>query len=882
LSADTGSSATDFVTNVATQTITGTLSGPLGAGDIVQVSLDNGTTWLNATAAAGTMTFSLAGATLAGSNTLVARVENSAGAFSPTFSDAYVLDQVPPSETTSIVAMTDDSGAAGDFITNNGAAGRTVSGTLSTALAADEILNVSSDGGVTWALATVSGATWSVTDSASHSANWTIEAQVVDLAGNIGAIASKAVTFDNTAPAAPSTLDLAATSDSGVSQTDNLTNVTTPVFTGTAEAGSTVTLFDGTTAVGTGFADATGVWSITTASALANGVQSISATATDAAGNVSLASGLLSVTIDTVAPAVSAPDLIATSDSGRSSTDNITNVTSPSFKGTAEAGSTVVLLDGTAVIGSGIATATGTWTIIASTLTDGIHNIAAKATDAAGNSATSAALAVTIDTVVAQPSTPDMTAATDRGASNTDNITNDNTPTFTGTAEAGSTVTLFDGATVIGTSRATTAGIYTITASTLTDGSHSMTSQAVDVAGNVSSLSGALTVSIDTVVPAAPSAPDLTAASDSGVSNTDNITNDTTPTFTGTAEAGSAVSIYNSTSKVGTGIAGADGSWTITTAGMGNGIHIMTAKATDVAGNVSLASAALSITIDATAPARPTLPDLIASSDSGVSSTDNITNVVTPTFAGTAEAASTVTIYDGTTALGTTVATALGNWTTTVPTLANGTHSITVKATDAASNVSAASPALSVTIDTVAPNAPAFAGGSATTLRGTGEVGATVSIIDGTTPVGTAAVGSGGNWSWSFLASASVRFLTAVQTDKAGNTSPVSNGVALIGTSGADQLASTAGNDVLIGGAGADTFSFAASFGRDVIADFAAGGTAHDIINFHGSSVLNSFASVIADTTQTATGVVISDGSNTLILNNVTKTNLTAADFAFV
>ena len=57
----TGSSATDFVTNVATQTISGTLSGPLGAGDVVKVSLDNGTTWLTATAAAGGTTFSLAG-----------------------------------------------------------------------------------------------------------------------------------------------------------------------------------------------------------------------------------------------------------------------------------------------------------------------------------------------------------------------------------------------------------------------------------------------------------------------------------------------------------------------------------------------------------------------------------------------------------------------------------------------------------------------------------------------------------------------------------------------------------------------------------------------------------------------------------------------------
>ena len=78
-SADTGSSATDFVTNVAAQTISGTLSAALAAGDVVQVSLDNGTTWLAATAATGATTFSLAGVTLTGSNTLLARVANSDG-----------------------------------------------------------------------------------------------------------------------------------------------------------------------------------------------------------------------------------------------------------------------------------------------------------------------------------------------------------------------------------------------------------------------------------------------------------------------------------------------------------------------------------------------------------------------------------------------------------------------------------------------------------------------------------------------------------------------------------------------------------------------------------------------------------------------------------
>ncbi len=875
-SPDSGASTTDFITNVAAQIISGKLSGTLAVGDFVQVSLDGGTTWLTATAT-GSDSFSLS-AMLTGSNTLIAKATNAAGLSSAALTQAYVLDLVPPTETATIAAMTDDSAAA-DFVTNNGDAGRTVTGKLSAALASDESLRVSMDGGASWIVPTVSGTDWTAIDATSHATIWTIEAQVVDLAGNLGPLATQVVTFDNTPPAAPSAPDLIATSDNGTSSTDNITSITAPTFTGTAEANSLVTLLDGTTSVGTGKADQNGNWSVN-ATALSVGVHTISATATDLAGNVSTASSVLSVSIVAPPPAPSVPDLIATSDSGRSTADNITNVFAPTFKGTATAGLAITLFDGTTQIGSSVATATGTWQITASALLDGPHSINAVATDAAGiASVASAALSVTIDTVALPPSTPDMTAATDRGLSNTDNTTNDNTPTFTGTAEAAAQVTLYEGSTILGTARASATGVYTITSAVLTDGTHNVSASQVDVAGNSSVLSAALSVMIDTIVPPTPSAPVLSPTSDSGVLG-DNITNDTTPTFTGTAEAGTTVSVYNGTNKVGTGIADANGNWTVTTSSMGNGVHVMTTKATDVAGNVSAASAALSITIDATAPARPALPDLLATSDTGVSSTDNITKITTPSLAGTAEALSTVTVYDGTTVLGTTAATALGTWSLT-PTLGNGTHSITVKATDAAGNVSAASSALALTIDTTAPGVPAFSGGNATTLRGTGEAGDTVTILNGGAAVGTATVGSAGNWSWSFIAGASPLAFTALQTDKAGNVGSATVGSALIGTSSNDTLTSTGGNDLLIGAGGTDTFSFSGAFGHDIITDFAATGAAHDFINLLGNGVLNSFANVLANTTQTATGVVISDGANTLTLNNVTKTSLTSADFSF-
>ncbi|HET7880241.1 MAG TPA: Ig-like domain-containing protein, partial [Acetobacteraceae bacterium] len=737
----------------------------------------------------------------------------------------------------------------------------------------------SSDGGTTWTVASVTGTTWSAVDAASHTANWTIETEVVDLAGNLGPLNSQVVTFDNTPPAVPSVPDLTAASDNGLSNTDNITSITTPTFVGTADVGSTVTLLDGTTAIGSVIADASGNWSIPVTTALAAGVHAISATATDVAGNTSQASAALSVTIVTAPAVPSTPDLIAASDSGRSNTDNITNINTPTFKGTATPGTTVTLLDGTTTIGTGAVSATGAWQITASTLLDGVHNISAIDTNTGGfASVASAALAVTIDTVVVPPSAPDMTAATDKGVSNTDNITNDNRPIFTGTAEAAAQVTLPDGTTVIGTARASATGTYTITASVLADGTHSISASQVDVAGNISTASAPLSVTIDTVAPGAPTTPVLSPTSDSGVLG-DNITNNKTPTLTGTAEAGSTVTIFNGATKVGSGIAGLDGSWSIATSALANGVRTITAKAMDVAGNVSLASAALALTIDTTT-ATPSRPALAVGQDTGVSSTDNITNINDPSFTGTAEAGSTVTLFDGTQAIASGIAVG-GTWNITAPVLTDGVHSITAKSVDVAGNVSAVSTARSVTIDTTAPGAPTVTGGSATALTGKGEAGDTMTVLNGATIIGTTTVGGAGNWSLSFIGGLLPQTLTASQTDKAGNAGPAS-GPILIGTAGNDTLTSTPGNDFMIGGAGADTYVFSGSFGNDIIAGFAAGGSAHDFIDFQGIAALASFASVQAHATQGSTGVVISDGAgDTVTLNNVTLTSLTAADFKF-
>ena len=684
-SADSGASASDFITNVAAQTITGTLSGPLGAGDVVQVSLDNGATWLTAAADAGGMSFSLAAVLLSGSNTLLARVAAATGATGTQFTQAYVLDQVPPAEAVTIVAMTADSLVTGDFITNNGSAGRTVLGTLSASLAADETLQVSFDGGSSWISAIVAGTAWSVIDAGSHSASWTIEGRVVDLAGNTGTLASRAVTLDITPPSA--LLAMAAASDSGPSSSDAITKIARPVFAGVTEAGSAVALFDGASQIGAATAGADGAWSITPAASLANGTHTIRARVTDLAGNVAQTSPALVAVIDTVAPAgPSVPDLIAASDTGVSQTDNYTRIATPTFAGTAETGSTVTLFDGTILIGSGVATS-GSWSI-ASTVP-------------------------------------------------------------------------------------------------LTDGTHSIS-----------------------------------------------------------------------------------------------------AKATDLAGNVSIASAALAVKIDTKAPLI-SAPDLIASSDSGASSTDNITRIAAPVFAGTAESGSVVKLFDGAVQIGSATASAGGSWTIASSSLADGSHTITASATDAAGNASAASAGLSVVVDTRAPAPPLFSGltvnsNGSVTLAGSVEPSGTVALADLTAQLGTTIAGGTGVWSFKTgVLSDTIHVFTATATDRAGNVG-ASGGSAQLGSSGADTLVSTSGNDLLMGQSGSDTFSFLANFANDVISDFVSAGARHDVINFHANAVLNSFASVLHHAVQSGSSVMISqDAANTLTLKNATLSSLSAADFSF-
>ncbi|MGE0077207.1 MAG: Ig-like domain-containing protein [Bacteroidales bacterium] len=556
-----------------------------------------------------------------------------------------------------------------------------------------------------------------------------------DLAGNSGTLVSSttngsSVTFDEVGPDL-SSIHIQSNNTNNTAYA-KVGDVVTLSFTSSESIESVISTINSKSAVviNTSGNNWTATYTMSTLD-VGGGTLPFTITFKDYAGNVSDPNPIETTTdgstviFDVTAPsAPSKPDLVVTFDTGNSDTDNITSSTTPDFSGSAEIGSTVKLYSSIkGLLGTATADATtGEWTITSSFLDEGTHSITATATDGAGNtSASSSSLSVTVDnTVPASPSVPDLDSGSDTGSSNSDNYTSVSTPVFIGTAEPNSVVSVYNGATLLGSSTTNTFGAWSFTSPALTEGSYSISATSTDLAGNVSIASASLTVNIDLNIPATPDAPDLDSSSDSGVS-TDNVTNDNTPTFIGTAESGSIVKLYNGAVEIGSGTA-TGGNWSITSSVLSDGAKSITVTASDISGNVSPSSAILSVTIDTGTPAKPGVPDL--SSDSGISSTDNLTNVSASTFIGTAEANSTVNLYSSVNGLvGTTTADATGAWTITSSALAEEIHDITVVATDQAANSSVASNPLSVTIDTQNPVIS-----SATVLAGVYKVGDIITV----------------------------------------------------------------------------------------------------------------------------------------------------------
>ncbi len=483
---------------------------------------------------------------------------------------------------------------------------------------------------------------------------------------------------------------------------------------------------------------------------------------TTAIGTLALAD--LNPVLPDTTTSVGDPDLLT--DTGSSTSDNLTATPMPVFSGTAEAGATVLLLEGTVELGSAVATG-GNWTVTSTALSAGLHGITARARDAAGNTAISVALPVTIDTATAV-SVVDLLS--DTGLSGSDDLTAASPAIVAGTAEPGATVVLLDGTVALGSMVAATGGAWSLTAA-LADGVHMLHATALDAAGNTAA-SAELPVTIDTAT--AVSAVDLLR--DTGLSGSDDLTAANPAIVAGTAEAGATVVLLDGTTTLGSVVA-TGGAWSVTAA-LADGVHTLHATALDAAGNTA-ASPELPVTID-TATAVSAV-DLL--SDTGMSGSDDLTAAAAAILAGTAEAGATVVLYEGSAALVSTVASG-GTWSVTTTPLGDGLHRLHAAALDAAGNT-AVSPVLPLTIDTAtAVGSPGLAAATDSSIvgdnrtsfptpliSGTAEAFSTVLLREAGSSIGQAIADATGAWS---IGSVSLAYgthgLVAEAVDAAGNT----------------------------------------------------------------------------------------------------------------
>jgi N-acetylneuraminic acid mutarotase len=358
----------------------------------------------------------------------------------------------------------------------------------------------------------------------------------------------------------------------GSSMNDN-----TPTYSGLAKPGTAVNLIVDGALVSTFPVNATGNWSFTPAALLSDALHTVKATVTDGSNNTSPDSNTNTFIVDTtppVAPVVLMPTY------GSTTTDNM-----PAYSGSAEPGSTVtVIVDGVSV-GTVQADGTGAWVFTPTVaLADGSHDVKATATDGAGN--TSPFSNTNIFTIDATPPAAAVVLMPTDGSTTTDN-----TPAYSGSAEPGSTVTVTVDGVSVGTITATAGGTWSFTpVAALADGTHTVRATATDAAGNTSVNSNINTFTVDTTPPAAP------------VVNTpanSSVTSDNTPTYSGSAEPGSTVTIIVDGVSVGTLQADGTGAWAFTPiVPLTEGPHGVKAAATDGAGNTSPDSSINVFTVD--------------------------------------------------------------------------------------------------------------------------------------------------------------------------------------------------------------------------------------------------------------------------------------------
>lgn len=344
-----------------------------------------------------------------------------------------------------------------------------------------------------------------------------------------------------------------------------------PVISGTSDPLNSITVTRGGTTICTATADASGNWSCTPTADLIEGYNDLMPTARDGL-NVATPGYPVTVILDTIAP--TAPTITSPG-------NGAALAASPrAISGSGEAFTTVTVTEGGTTVCTATVAGNGTWSCTPSqAFGEGSHTLTPRAVDRAGNATTGPATTFTVDTT--PPAVPVITGPT---------LTNDPTPTISGTGDPGTTVTVMENGTALCTATVAAGGTWSCTPTTpLADGVHRFTPVAKDLAGNTAT-GPAVLVTIDATPPVVPVITSPTQGS---------VISDTTPTFTGTGETGTTITIYDGSTPICSVPIEVCGHWTCTpTTALAVGSHTLTPRAQDLAGNISTgASVTFTITL---------------------------------------------------------------------------------------------------------------------------------------------------------------------------------------------------------------------------------------------------------------------------------------------
>ncbi len=628
LQADTGLSASDFITSVSPVVVNGSLTAALASNETAQISIDGGTTWTTLTVTGTTWRYNDSRTLTDGNYLYQVRVIDAAGNVGATDSQNVVIDTTAPDpavKTIAISAITTDTGLiTNDFVTSDTTLA--VSGTLGATLSAGEFAQISIDGGTTWQNLSVSGLTWSYLDGRTLTdGNYNYQVRVIDTAGNIGATASQIVTVDTTAPLASKTIAIAGISDdTGLSSSDFVTRDTTLTVRGTlgaalaADERAQISLDGGVTwttltVVGTS-------WSYADGRTLTDGTWNYTVRVVDLAGNVGQ-TATQNVVVDTTSPEAAKSITITgiSDDTGTSSSDFITSDTTLTVRGVLGAAlganefAQISTDNGATWVNVTLAADGLNWSYVdGRTLTNGTTTWQVRVVDLAGNVGATSSQSVLIDTVNPAQVLTIASISTDTGSSSTDFITSDTTLTLTGSLGTGlasgevAQISLDGGATWITLTTNGTQWTYT-DSRTLTDGSYVYQVRVLDLAGNTGPVVSK-TVVVDATNPLA--TPNIVSYTDDvgqrqGTLSSSQATDDTTPLLNGVLSvplaSGEVVYLYRNGLLLGAVTMVGALNWTYSDSGLVSGAYTYSARVVDLAGNIT-SSSDFVLTVDTSIP----------------------------------------------------------------------------------------------------------------------------------------------------------------------------------------------------------------------------------------------------------------------------------------